>query len=177
MKRYKNKLIAAVIVVFAIISFTSCENEYYWKDGTLDVNFDVYADRNGYDEIYTTVRIEEIPQFNPSREDLVDLVTKDSWMKLSNLRRGDYIDRFYIEVAGVGRFAYERPISIRDDNAEVIIDDYAAPGFFNFMRDVNYNIYRYGAVDMKITFYSRIYNNVEPIYFDIKSNLDLEVRD
>lgn len=175
MKYYMNKLCVILLTLLILVGFSSCETDenYYWKSGTLDIKFNLNIDHNGYGQAYTTVRITEIPQFNPSREDLIGIKTNDSWITISNLLRGDVINRFYIEVPGVGVYAYETPISIREDAAKIIIDDNA---YFNFMRNVNELLYRNGAVDMKITFYSNIYDG-GPAYFDISNNLDLEVRD
>lgn len=174
MKLYKNKLFAVILTVVAVVMFSSCSSDdYYWKNGTLDVKFNLNLDRNGYSEAFTTVRISEIPEINLSREDIYDMRTNDAWLEISNLKRGDYIDRFYIDVVGVGTYAYETPISVRSDGEIITIDDNA---YFNFMRNVNNLIYRNGAVDMKISFYSRIYDG-GPIYFDIQNNLDLELRD
>lgn len=174
MKLYKNKLFAVILTVFAIVAFSSCSSDdYYWRTGTLNVEFDLGLDRNGYSEVYTTVYIDEIPQFNPSRDDLTDLRTNDAWLSISGLLQGDIINRFYIDVVGVGTYAYETPISIRQDGQVIEIDDTA---YFNFMRNVNNLLFRNGSVDMKITFYSKIYDG-GPVYFDIKNNLELELRD
>jgi hypothetical protein len=173
MKCYKNNIFTVILIIITIVAFSSCHvDDYYWKKGTLDVNFDLNLDYYGYAQVFTTVRIQEIPELNLSREDLTGLRTNDAWLEISNLRRNDYIERFYIEVAGVGTYAYETPISIRTDGEVITIDDNT---FFNYMSKVNAFLYRDGAVDMKITFYSRIYDG-GPIYFDIKNNLDLEIR-
>lgn len=174
MRLNKNKLFVVLLTVFTLVAFSSCHvDDYYWKNATLDVNFNLNLDRNGYSQAYTTVRIQEIPEFNPSYDDLTGLRTNDSWLEISNLLRGDVINRFYIEVAGVGTYAYETPISVREDKAIVTIDDDA---YYNFMRNVNDLLYRDGAVSMTVTFYSNI-DDGGPVYFDIKNNLELEVRD
>lgn len=36
MKRYTKKLFATILTVFALLSFTSCEEDYRWVEGTLD---------------------------------------------------------------------------------------------------------------------------------------------
>lgn len=175
MKKYANKLLAVSLVVFALLAFSSChsdDDDYFWRKGTLDISFDLYpSTNNGYVETTTTVYIDEIPEFNPNREDLMDLVTNDSWLTLSNFLRGDYIDRFYIDVDGVGTYSYEYTISIRYDGEEIVIDDNS---YFNFMRNVNDRLYRYGYVNMRIRMYTGIYDR-GPVYLDIQNNLDLEI--
>lgn len=173
MRSTKNKLFATILTIVTVITFSSCTtDDYYWKTGTLDVKFNMNLDRNGYSQAYTTVRIQEIPEVDFSREEIYDLRTNDAWLELSNLKRGDYIERFYINVAGVGTYAYESPISVRSDGEIITIDDDA---YFNFMRNVNALLYRNGAVDMRVTFHSRIYDG-GPIYFGIHNNLELELR-
>lgn len=36
MKRYTKKLFATILTVFALLSFTSCEEDYRWVEGTID---------------------------------------------------------------------------------------------------------------------------------------------
>lgn len=46
MKRYKNKLFAILLSVFALVSFTSCE-DYGWREGTMDYYSTINAAANG----------------------------------------------------------------------------------------------------------------------------------
>ena len=46
MKRYKNKLFAILLSVFALISFSSCEN-YEWREGTMDYYSTINTTANG----------------------------------------------------------------------------------------------------------------------------------
>lgn len=177
MKELKKTLFTATLLLIGILTFSSCSSDddyhYQWRSTTLDIGFDLYTSNiNGYAEVSTTVYIEEIVDFNPNREDLINLRTTDSWLILSNFERGNYIDRFYIDVEGVGTYSYEYPISIRFDGEEILIDD---DSYFNFMRDVNNLLYYDGFVNMRIRIYTNIYDDF-PVYFDIHNNLDIEVR-
>lgn len=173
-KKLTNKLFLVLALVSGVIAFSSCSShDYEWRRATLDIQFDMSPNpSNGYVDVSTTVYLDEIPEFNPSRERIVDLVTNDSWLNISNFLRGDYIDTFYIDVAGVGTYRYEIPIKIRQDDEIFTLDD---NGYYNFMRDVNYLLLRDGAVDMRIRMYTNVYDG-GPIYFDMQNNLDIEVR-
>lgn len=173
MKRYK--LFIALFSIIALVSFTSCENDDYWKKGTLDLNFNLNTNNKGYARVVTNVYIDEIPEFNPNREDLIGMSTKDSWIEISNFKYGDYIDRIDIEVAGVGIYSIGS-ISIRDNVGYITIDENNSRGYFNFMNDVFYRLYMDGSITMSITMYSNVYDG-GPILFDVRNIFDLQMRD
>lgn len=173
MKRYK--LFIALFSIIALVSFTSCENDDYWKKGTLDLNFNLNTNNKGYARVVTNVYIDEIPEFNPNREDLIGMSIKDSWVEISNLTYGDYIDRIDIEVAGVGIYSIG-PISIRDNVGYITIDEDNSRGYLNFMNDAFYRLYMDGSITMSITMYSNVYDG-GPILFDIRNIFDLQMRD
>lgn len=174
MKPYK--LLAVVFSIITLFAFSSCERDHdYWKKGTLNVELDLNTNNRGYGRVATTVYIDEIPEFNPNRETLIGLVTKDSWMEISNLAYGDIIDRIDIDVAGVGVYSIGT-IIIRNDVDYITIDDSNSRGYSNFMNDVNYRLFRDGRINMVVTIYSNVYDG-GPIYCDIKNIFDLELRD
>ncbi|MDU1891570.1 MAG: hypothetical protein E6767_12860 [Dysgonomonas sp.] len=47
MKIYKNKLLTVLLSVFTLVSFTSCEDDYYWTEGTLDYYSTITASPRG----------------------------------------------------------------------------------------------------------------------------------
>ena len=172
MKRYRLGLILLTIIVG--FSFTSCETDDYWKSGTLDIKFDLHPDTyDGYVQVTTIVRDVEIAEFNPSREDIIDIQLNDAWLEMSNFKRGDYIERFYIEAQGIGTFSFETPISIRETGQIVTVDNNA---YFNFMQDVMNKLAYNKSIRITVTMYTRIYDG-GPIYFDMKNNLDLRLTD
>lgn len=171
----KNIFIAVLFSIVTLVSFSSCERDDYWKKGTLDLKFDFNTTNQGYARIATTVYLDEIPEFNPNRETLIGMSTKDTWIEISNVVYGDVIDRIDIDVAGVGVYRIG-PISIRNDVDYITIDDSNSRGYFNFMNDVNYRLYRDGRVNMIVTIYSNVYDG-GPVFFDIRNIFDLQLRD
>ncbi|MDR1882390.1 MAG: hypothetical protein LBR26_06355 [Prevotella sp.] len=172
MKKYKYFAVLSALV--ALFSFSSCESDY-WKKGTLSLQFDLDTNNKGYARVARIVYIDEIPEFNPYRETLVGMTTKDTWIEISNLVYGDFIDRIDIDVAGVGVYSIG-PISIRNDVDYITIDESSYRGYFNFMNDVNYRLYRDGRINLAITIYSNVYDG-GPVYFDIRNIFDLQMRD
>ena len=57
MKKYRNKLFATLIAVFAVLSFTSCEVDYRWVAGTIDYPVDMTVSPSGI--LQYDVRIDE----------------------------------------------------------------------------------------------------------------------
>lgn len=47
MRKFKNTLFVTVLTVFALLSFTSCEEDYYWAEGTLDYSTDFTVSPSG----------------------------------------------------------------------------------------------------------------------------------
>lgn len=172
MKLHKLGFILLTIVVG--LSFTSCDEDYYWKNANLDIKFNIEPDTyDGYDKVYTVVRDVDISGYNPAREEISSIRLDDAWLELSNFKRGDYINKFYIDVEGVGTYPYEWPISIRSDNEVITIDN---DSYYYFMEDaINRLAYR-GSIKVTVTIYTRIYDG-GPIYFDLKNNLSLYIRE
>lgn len=170
------KLHKALFIVLTLVvglSFTSCENDYYWKRAEMDFSIPVYGDRNGKFDYTMTIRDVDIQGFNPSREDLVSIRTNVAWLEVAGFISGDVVDYFSIEVDGVGRYDYNYPIRIKNDGDYVEIEDQV---FFSFMQDVWIRVLNRGGVDVRVYGSSNIYND-GPFYFDFKNRLELELRD
>jgi hypothetical protein len=172
MKKYRNKLFTAVLVILAAVSFTSCTNDNeYWISTTLDFETNIPVMTNGrFDQ---TIRVDEsfIKDFRPSREDLLDIKTFNSWLVISNMLRED---RVTLSLVANGNIRYDfRDVISPDSKGEYYIED---NGFYNFMIDVVDVIRARGYVDIKIFGTSNIEDG-GPLVFTFENNIDLYIRD
>lgn len=174
MRKYKNKLIAIILSVTAILSFSSCEDyDYRWKATTLDFEVDVPINPvNGRFSYPVRILDTDIADFRPSREDLMDINTLNGWLVISNFARNDRVTLSLIANGGAVRYDHLSVIS-PDRNNEYIIED---DGYFNFMVDVIDIIRRNGYVDITIVGESNI-EDVGPLVFAFENNIDIYIRD
>ncbi len=168
MKRYKNKLFTTLLLIVALVTFSSCENDEYWKATTLnfetEVPIDPYNGRFNY-----TIRILDT---DITRMQLLEVRTLNSWLIVSNMVQQDRVTlRLF---ADGGNISYDYMGTIyADRNGEFPIDD---NGFKNFMADVIDAMRYKGYVDITITGTSNI-GDGGPLIFTFNNSLDIYVRD
>lgn len=174
MNFYKLTLITLFSLVIGF-SFSSCDKDReYNKSGALEADFDLLLNGNGYSQTLTRrISIDEIQNYQRSKEDLLGVELLDAFFELDNLRKYDHIDRINIAVNGVGVYSYTIPINVRYDGEIIIIGD---ASYRDFMYNVIDLLLHDGFVDVKIELYSKIYDG-GPIYFGLRNNLNLRVRD
>lgn len=171
MKKYRNKLLAVILSVSALLSFSSCENDYSWVATTLDFEAEVPLRNDGYFNYTIRILDSDIADYRPSREELVDIRTLDGWLIMSNFKR---TDRVSLRLVATGGATYDHLSTISPDiNNEYIIND---DGYFNFMADAIDMIRRNGYVDITITGESNIRDR-GPLVFTFENNVDIYVRD
>lgn len=171
MKRYNNKLFTAILLVFALLSFSSCENDSRWVATTLDFETDVPIRSDGYYNYTIRILDTDIADYRPSREDLIDIRTLDAWLVISNFKR---TDRVGLRLVANGNIVYDYlpTISPNIDNEYVINDN----AYVDFMADVIDVIRSRGYVDITITGDSNIRDN-GPLVFTFQNNIDIYVKD
>lgn len=171
MKKYKNKLFTAILLVCALLSFSSCENDSRWIASTLDFEAEVPFRSDGYYNYTIRIYDTDITDFRPSRQDLLDIRTLDAWLIISNFKRRDRVN---LRLVANGNIVYDHlsTISPNIDNEYVINDD----AYFNFMADVIDIVRRRGYVDITITGNSNI-GDGGPLVFTFENNIDIYIRD
>ncbi|MFV0417119.1 MAG: hypothetical protein ACK5KT_00105 [Dysgonomonas sp.] len=171
MKRYKSKLFTAILLVFALLSFSSCEKEARWIATTLDFEVEVPTRSDGYFEYTIRVYDIDIADYRPEREDLIDIRTLNAWVTLSNIER---THRINLRIVANGNIIYDYLPTISPNvNNEYVINDNA---YVDIMADVIYVIRRRGYVYITITGTSNIRDGYT-IVFTFKNNIYIYVSD
>jgi hypothetical protein len=164
MKKYKNKLIAVLISTFALLSFTSCETDSYWTEGTLDYPAQLKISPSGtfsYD-----VRIDEswlVVRGAGKYPDIRDLRFLDGQLDIYLSNRGTGLDWLELGIDGTD-------VGIRYSSISypgIVDDSRMVRDFLSVMTD---QIARYGSVVIYVDGEGSRGAN-----FDINFGMDLDV--
>ncbi|MCD7972606.1 MAG: hypothetical protein LUG18_08045 [Candidatus Azobacteroides sp.] len=153
------KFLSGLISVFVLLSFNSCELDYYWERGNL--NCDFYPNTNNYGNFVQTktyylddIYIRSYPDFHRIR----DIIMTDTWIEIWSddfyaYSQGDYIEDLTISISGFGSFTF--PVTPRFRNENLITiggmnDSNYYDEFFIFMMDAIDYFYRRGSMQVTI---------------------------
>lgn len=183
MKNYKNKLFAVLFSVFALVSFTSCEDDDYIVRTGLYCQFLSTSDSRGYFASegggdYTFNNIPDIGR-NP---DIREFIYNGTVISITgDIQPGDVIRDLYIDVEGLGEFRYAKTIPVRYRNELIEYDTYDDPEFYDFMSDAMYHFYRNGWINILVSGYitDRSGTAIRNVRMDIvlDNSLDIRIRD
>ncbi|NDV79750.1 hypothetical protein [Dysgonomonas sp. 511] len=163
-----NKLLLIALSLSAILSFSSCSDDDEYRIAT-ELNFEteIGIDYDGYFE--TTIRVTEsyIADFRPGREDLLDIETLSSWLKVSHIPN---LGRAKFHLIANNNIHYYSTTIAPDYYGESLIDD---RDFQYFMIDAIDIIRKKGYVDITIIGES---NNGNPLLFTFYNQVDILIR-
>jgi len=182
MKQNKNKLLAVLFTVFALVGFSSCSDsdDYEWKRGTLNLSTEyddepIYTDSRGRFSFSYDLRAEDIRGLDVRRLDIVDVRSYESEIFLfygELFVPGDVIN-IRLEADGVNPRTLRMAVN---NNKEAIVIDADHPLLVDFMCDLAYNLARRGQLNFYID--GELLNTPQYTYFDfeVKNIFDFEIR-
>lgn len=173
----KNLLFYSLLTFIIGLGFTSCSNnddEYIVKS-----NFDYTLfpiTQNGNFEVRSTINIEDIPNVNHSREDILDIYLRNAWLNISgDLSRNDDIKIYSITINGKTlslNYNINITNNIGNNGLDIMNDD----AYIDFMYYAMNLLNQKGRIDVTINGYSYL-NAGRNLYITLCNNLDLTVRE
>ncbi|WP_108821712.1 hypothetical protein [Dysgonomonas sp. Marseille-P4361] len=181
MKNYKNKLLATLLAVFTLFSFTSCETDDWFRGdyGFSTSEFEVppYTDNRGTFSLLVDLYDTDIRGYDARIDYLNDFDIYNSWLTIyskKSFREGDQID-VYLESNGIGRYKATLRVDYR---GEAYIDGGYDPNLRNFMYRFTDKLLANGRAQLHI--YGELYdhrgypiNQSLPFDVTLENSLDL----
>jgi len=170
----RNKFIIAVLVLVSSIGLSSCDDDDYWVRGIFNADYNIRTYPDGdFSLSYSFNRSHVEGLGGSSRYDIQEVRQLDAWIEITgDFRQGDVIYPLVIDVNGVGRYELPSPITIRNPNDAIIIDNIQ---YQDFMYLVARKLVFDGYLEMAVYGGSNIYNG--DFRVAIRNSLDIRVRD
>lgn len=173
----KNFLLYSLMALILGLALTSCSDDD--KDYLVKSNFDpmfLPITQNGNFEARTTIYIEDIPNVNFSKEDIIDIYLKNAWVNVSgDLSRNDDINIYSIIVNG-RTLLLDYNINVPNNVNNAGIDITNDNAYINFMYDAMILLNQKGKIDVTVKGYSYLTQG-RNLYITLCNNLDLTVRE